>query len=520
MALSRDVYRELEDIVGPENISEDLAVLDGYAFQRVGGLTLGDPYFLRPEAVVLPGSTEEVQAIIKLCNRRGIRSIASSTCYGPSNTPGSEGAINLDLRRMNRILDIDEKNMYIVVEPYVTFAQVQAEAQKRGLNCLVIGAGSNCSFLASHTAAWGNNSQAISHGYSGRNLLGVEWVLPTGELLRIGSLGAGAGWFSGDGPGPSLRGILRGSCGSLGGLGVFTKCACHLQPWPGPQTMEIKGISPDYETVVPPLFEYHMIDFPSWEKCADAQYKIGEAGIAYVLHVTGGPGSHGASVSGSNNAYYEKWEELKQIPEISLAIVMAGNSPGEHEYQVKTLDKILEDTGGRITPLGEEPIMKNRDYIDMVKGCFIPRTAFRMAGVFGVDGIVGQETVDNCALGLNLDGRQRDKYVEKGVIVNDGTYNSWGSTFEGAHLALVECGQLFSATDKESAEGMEEMRLEGLQISLKTPLGLSWSVRGDEVSKVVGPACGNFQNWMRKIKKVFDPNTASETVCYISAEEE
>ena len=166
MILSRDAYRELEDILGPENVSEDLAILDAYAFigfgvgVGVGGWRGADRYAMRPEAVVLPGSTKEVQAIMKLCNRRGAKSKASSTGYGVFNTIGSEGAIQLDMRRMNRILDIDEKNMFILVEPYVSFAQVQAEVHKMGLNCHVIGAGSNCSYLASHTACGGTNTQA------------------------------------------------------------------------------------------------------------------------------------------------------------------------------------------------------------------------------------------------------------------------------------------------------------------------------------------------------------------------
>jgi glycolate oxidase len=522
MALSRDVYRELEDIVGPENMSDDMVVLDGYACYQMGrGLNtaITDSFLIRPEAVVLPGSAEEVQKIIKLCNRRGIKAKASSTGYGPQNAPGSKGTILLDMRRMNRILELDEKNMYAVVEPYVSFAQVQAEAMKRGLNTHIIGAGCQVSYLASHTSMVGNNTQAISHGYSGRNLLGVEWVLPTGEMLRLGSPGSGAGWFSGDGPGPSLRGIMRGAAGASGGLGVFTKCAAHLHPWPGPTELEVKGVSPYYETELPPLFEYHVIEWPTWEQCADAQYKIGGAGIAFAMHKTGGPGSHGSIVTGSNDEYYEKWDELKQIPEVSWAIVLAANSPGEHEYQVKVLDKILEDTGGKITPLGEKRIWKNRDYINMIRACFIPRLAFRLTGTFTTDGMMGQETVDNCALALKLDGRIRDKYVEKGAIMNDGTYNNWGVTYEGAHFGLLEGGYQYNPLHEESIKGMMEMIEEGSEIALKTPVGgLAWTAIGAR-AKELGPHVGNPQNWMLRIKKAFDPNTASDPVGYISAEE-
>jgi len=149
MALERDTYKALEDIVGTDNISEEPAVLDTYSLhcftKAIKGT--GDPFGLRPEAIVLPGSTEEVQAIVKACNKHKIKFKALSTGWGPMNAPGSEGTVQLDLRRMNRILEINEKAMYAVVEPYVIGAQLQAELMKRGLNCNITGAGSNTSAI-------------------------------------------------------------------------------------------------------------------------------------------------------------------------------------------------------------------------------------------------------------------------------------------------------------------------------------------------------------------------------------
>jgi glycolate oxidase len=520
MALSRDVYRELEDIVGPEYISQELPEREAYTAFGFGS-TGPEPearFFTRPEAVALPGSAEEVQKIMKLCNRRGIKAKASSTGYGAHNAVGGEDTVFLDMRRMNRILEIDERNMYIVVEPYVCFAQVQAEAQKRGLNIHVIGAGSNCSALASHTSMHGTSTQAVSHSWSGRNVLGVEWVLPTGEILRLGSLGSGSGWFSGDGPGPSLRGIMRGAAGAQSGLGVFTKCACHLHPWHGPSEMKLTGVSPNYETEVPPLFEYHMIEWPSWAKCADAQYKFGEAGIAFAMHKTGGPGSCGPIVTGSNNEYYEKWEELRGLPWVSYAIVTMAYSPEEHEYQVKTLDKILEDTEGKIMPLGEMPFWKNRDYINMVRGCFIPRLAFRIAGAFACP-LSGQESIDHVTSGLSMDDAFRKKYDEQGLLYNDGTNGMWGVMFDNGHFGLFECGHMYSPTSPDSWKAGAGMLQEGRQIKMKTPLAMSWGLMGNDIVRKYGPLVSNVQNWQVKIKQAFDPNTAADPRGYISVEE-
>ena len=95
----------------------------------------------------------------------------------------------LDLRRMNRILEIDEKNMFAVIEPYVIAAQLQAEAMKVGLNCNMIGAGASCSPLAQSTSIGGHGPASLYMGHASEVLLALEWVMPDGEILRTGSLG-------------------------------------------------------------------------------------------------------------------------------------------------------------------------------------------------------------------------------------------------------------------------------------------------------------------------------------------
>ncbi len=231
--ISDEAYEALQETVGEENVSREPAVLDSYAWQP---FLNEDPelWTSRPEVVILPASTEEVQAVVKACGKHGLKFKALCTGWGVHAGPTSEGVVQIDLRRMDRILEIDEKNMYAVVEPYVSGAQLQAEVMKRGLNTHLIGAGPVCSPLASATSMHGVGHDGIYMSYSPRNVLGVEWVLPTGEVLYLGTPGSGMDWFCGDGPGPSLRGIMRGSSGAFGGLGGFTKCALKLSPWPGP----------------------------------------------------------------------------------------------------------------------------------------------------------------------------------------------------------------------------------------------------------------------------------------------
>jgi len=512
MELAKDVYRAFEDVVGPENISVDPAITEGYAFQPMG---VPIRFFTIPAAVILPGSTKEVQAVIKLCDRFGLKFKAFGTGYGPHAGVGSEDTVQIDLRRMNRLIDIDEMNMIAIMEPYVSFIQVMGEAMKLGLACNVLGAGCQTSMVASYTSMHGNNELAVSQGYSGRNLLGVEWVLPTGEIIKLGAPGSGAGWFSGDGPGPSLRGIMRGALGAQSGLGVFTRIGAHLHPWYGPAELDIKGNSPYYEAVVPPNFEYHICEFPTWQQYADAMRLVGEAGLPFGLQKTGGPGSVGNCVTGNNNEFYEmKLKGGFDTPWRSFCIVMAGATMEEHDWQVKTLDKILAETGGKIAEIGETPMWKNRDFLTMIKSCFIPRLAFRPTGAFCVDGMIGMETADAMGMGLADDEAHFKKWTKKGIIMDNGDLNNWSITYEGSHWALFECGWQFSSIDLEAIKGYGEMIAEGYDNCYKKPYSIAWTMMGEEQLKRIGPVCFNYPSWMRKVKKTFDPKATADPTMY------
>ncbi len=285
MAIPGEAYKALEDIVGEENITDEPATLDAYAYQFWAEFRQeGSKFMPRAGAVVLPKDTEEVQAIVRACNRYKLKCKASSTGWGLHAAPLVEDAIQLDMRRMDRIIEIDEKNMYAVIEPCVIGNTLQAEAMKVGLNTHMIGAGGSCSPLASATSFYGIGPDSLFMGTSPENLLGAEWVMPNGDILRTGSLGSGGGWFCGDGPGPSLRGVFRGAIGHAGGLGVFTKCAIKLYPWTGPAIMPIEGKPPLYTTPLPSIIRGHTITWSNWDGYRDALWKIFDNDIGYIAH--------------------------------------------------------------------------------------------------------------------------------------------------------------------------------------------------------------------------------------------
>jgi hypothetical protein len=356
--------RALEDIVGSEHVSRDPAVLDAYAFQWLAELVRPDqsPYMPRPAAVVLPSSTEEVQAIVRLANRHGLKVKPQGTGWYHWSAPlkEEEPTLQLDLRRMGRILEIDERNMYAVVEPYVIAAQLQAEVIKVGLNLNIPGVGCSSSIVASACAYHGAGPDTYFMGGNAENVLGMEWVTPEGEIVRTGSLGSGDGWFCSEGPGPSVRGICRGTLGSRGGLGVYTKCAIKLAPSFGPTEWEVGGTLPAYRLPVAETQRVYTLAVPTWDAWADIYYKIYDNEIGYIFH-------RQFNLAGADLApafwlmYSDPTKTLNDVPEllerpdvrqlteetrISFQLILAGRSVDDIELQDKILDAILEETGG------------------------------------------------------------------------------------------------------------------------------------------------------------------------------
>nr|WP_320132684.1 FAD-binding oxidoreductase [uncultured Holophaga sp.] len=362
MTLAPEIYQAFEDVVGKRNISQDKGVLESYRCITSQSSAHYGPFDHKtplPQAVIMPGTTEEVQKLVKLCNQYKIQFKPSTTFWAAMGFIGSDYAVQLDMRRMGGV-EIDEKNMIAVVEPYAIGAVVQVEAMKVGLNCNIPGVGCSSSVVAS-TAGWvGFGPTSVFMGVAGENMLGAEWVLPDGEVLRTGSLGAGAGWFNGEGPGPSTRGILRGFQGTTGTMGVCTKVAIRLHPWPGPATLPTRGTTPAYMADLPDNFKSYTLCYPTWEAWAKGAALLHEAEICYLGHRQFN--MFGRDIKAAMlriltdpNGQLADLETLLQDPELKrenesmkrdIQIVLAGMTPRDIEYKEKALDRILELCGG------------------------------------------------------------------------------------------------------------------------------------------------------------------------------
>ena len=200
-------------------------------------------------------------------------------------------------------------------------------------------------------------------GFHFDNLMAIEWVEPDRrDLLRTGSAGAGLGWFCGEGPGPSMRGVARGFLGSKGAMGVFTKCSIKLFPWPGPATLPVDGHRPGLPRRPRPTpSARYTLAFPDWQAWADAAQLIWETGHRLhrpppVQHVRPGPQVRdGPDPHRPRRARSRTCRALLEDPEVQAAtadmkrdfqIIMAGQTMRDMEWQEAVLDEILARTGG------------------------------------------------------------------------------------------------------------------------------------------------------------------------------
>jgi FAD/FMN-containing dehydrogenase len=385
MAIASELIAALRDVVGAANISTDPAVLDSYRYSLAHTAIHLGPFFdvftPRGAAVLLPGSTEEVQAIVRLCNRFMVRYKASSTFWSAQGYPSEDDTIQLDMRRMDRVLEIDRRNMYAVIEPGVIGATLQAEAMRVGLNTHIPGSGCSCSVLAGATSYFGSGPSNLYGGSHHDNLLAMEWVTPMGEILRNGSLGAGSGWFCGEGPGPSIKGIMRGFTGSKGAMGVYTKCAIKLFPWPGPAHLPVEGTVPAYRISVPGRLQAYTVAFPSWAAWADAAHLMWDAGVGYIAHrqfnMFGRDLKHAmVRILTDPGLTLDDLETLLADPEVQrvtkqmerdFQIVIAGMTDGDMDWQEKALDEILRRTGGWKVEAMNDPSIQDWSLLYLVR---------------------------------------------------------------------------------------------------------------------------------------------------------
>ena len=106
MAFNQDAYKELELVVGKNNVSQDIAMRESYRVINTQSSAHFGPYDVKspmPGAVIMPGCTAEVQAIVKICNKYNIHFKAATTFWSVMGYIGDDDSLQIDMKRMKKM---------------------------------------------------------------------------------------------------------------------------------------------------------------------------------------------------------------------------------------------------------------------------------------------------------------------------------------------------------------------------------------------------------------------------------
>ena len=505
MSLPKTVYKELADIVGAENISDRQYVLAAYRHTN----PQNGRKQASPEAVIMPSSTDEVQRIVRVCNQYNVPYNTITSLFGMGGIASRPYMLIISMRRMNRILEINEEDRYAVIEPGVRQVQLKPEVFKRGLTYPTASAGPSCSVLANFVFSGDHHLQQSSSRCS-RYLLGYEWVTPTGEAIKVGSLASESGWFCADGPGPSLSGLARGYNGWSGGLGIVTKIAIGLDAWKGPRVLPTEGHSPHYKIRFPQdRHKVFIFKFPTLDHVRVAMIEMGKAeiGLAVLKFFYA---TEAVLFTVSANDFWELWNsglyqrELKQ----ALWVYLAGWTPEELAYEERVMWDIVNEMGGE--PV-EESITKkyeeNMDFFILVS--FLQRV-LKLGGGWS-PAKLGADSISHMFEVAKSIPEFFSDFIEKGQILN-APHNFQIIPMEYGHLAHIELLFFFDHNLPDWPKIPVDIMQKSMETDIKHGHHAATPPPVKAMMERLGPLYGNFQKWRHKIKEAFDPKDLSNPV--------
>jgi glycolate oxidase len=228
------LQRDFIAIVGEAYARASPEALEAYGRDA---LQIGRP----AELVLLPADTAEVAAVMRLCHERRVPLVVRGA--GTGYTGGAvpvRGGIVLSMERFDRILEIDEENLLVVVQPHVITGVLQDAVEARGLFYPPDPASLRQSSIGGNVAECAGGPRAVKYGTTRRYVLALEAVLPTGEIVRTGSKAVK------NVVGYDLTQLLIGSEGTLA---IITEITLRLVPKPAVQAT-IQATFADITTAV------------------------------------------------------------------------------------------------------------------------------------------------------------------------------------------------------------------------------------------------------------------------------
>ena len=204
MALSTSLSGELCKLLGEEAVlsSEDELLVyecDGYVVEKN-----------RPDLVVFPDSTQQVSDIVRLCNENHVPFLprgAGTSLAGGCLPVG--GGVMISLTRMKRILEVNLRDRYAIVEPGLVNLHLSQHLRGTTYHYAPDPSSQGSCTIGGNIATNSGGPHTLKYGVTVNHVLGMELVLPNGEIIQTGGI-------SEDNPGYDITGVLVGSEGTFG----------------------------------------------------------------------------------------------------------------------------------------------------------------------------------------------------------------------------------------------------------------------------------------------------------------
>ena len=218
-----DILKSLIEILGDRGVSNSPEEL--WFYSRDPGVL--SPHM--PDYVVAPETTGQVQKVVQLANRERIPIVPMGNGMALTGLViPLKGGIVMDMKRMNKILEVNEKARYAVVEGGTSQGVLKAYLQDHYPRLRhSLPDAPPVTTIAANVALHGQGRLTQQYGFNSDMVTGLEVVLPTGDICKIGSPSLGPYWFS---KGPTLPDLSGLFLGWLGTTGIFTKVGLKLYP--------------------------------------------------------------------------------------------------------------------------------------------------------------------------------------------------------------------------------------------------------------------------------------------------
>ena len=227
--ISDTFIREMESIVGREHVAKSRTISELYSYDA--SLAKG-----KPGVVAFPANSEQVSGVVRAARRAGVAFVPRG--FGTNLSGGTivaDQGLIICLSRLNRILGIYPESRYAVVQPGVTNLELQDATAALGYFYAPDPASQKVSTIGGNVGENSGGPRCLKYGVTTNHILGMEMVLPDGQILRTGGAAL-------DPPGLDLRGAMVGSEGTLG---IVTEITVRILP----QTEKVITMLAIYDTI-------------------------------------------------------------------------------------------------------------------------------------------------------------------------------------------------------------------------------------------------------------------------------